>query len=210
MKSHAPATARNREPILAELRRLLPADARVLEVGSGTGEHAAFFGAAMPTWTWQPTDPNPAALASIDAHRRAVRATGLLPAVALDARSADWPPGPFDAVFSANVIHIAPWTVCVGLLDGASRVLAPGGLLLLYGPFRFDGVFLAASNAAFDARLRAENPEWGVRDVAELGREARARGFAEPLRAELPANNHLLVFRREDVPSASGAASRMG
>lgn len=210
MKGHAPATARNREPILAALRRLLPADARVLEVGSGTGEHAAFFGAAMPAWTWQPTDPNPAALASIDAHRRTVRAAGLLPAVALDARSDDWPPGPFDAVFSANVIHNAPWPVCVGLLDGASRVLAPGGLLLLYGPFRFDGVFLAASNAAFDARLRAEDPEWGVRDVAELGREARSRGFAAPLRTALPANNHLLAFRRENVPSASEATPRMG
>jgi hypothetical protein len=99
-------------------------------------------------------------------------------------------------VFSANVIHISPWRVCLGLLDGASRVLAPAGLLVLYGPFRFDGVFLADSNAAFDARLRAEDPEWGVRDVSDLTREARARGFAEPERFALPANNHLLVFGR--------------
>lgn len=196
MKGHAPATLRNREPILAALRRLLPASARVLEVGSGTGEHAAFFCGAMPTWTWQPTDPSPSAVASIDAHRGAAGSSGLLPALALDARTPDWPPGPFDAVFSANVIHISPWTVCLGLLDGASRVLESDGIFLLYGPFRFDGAFLADSNAAFDARLRAENPEWGVRDVSDLIAAARTRGFAEPRRIELPANNHLLAFAR--------------
>ena len=196
MKGHAPATLRNREPILAALRRLLPANARVLEIGSGTGEHAAFFCDAMPTWTWQPSDPSPPALASIGAHRRTAVSSGLLPALALDARTPDWPPGPFDAVFSANVIHISPWSVSVGLLDGASRVLGSDGILLLYGPFRFDGVFLAESNAAFDARLRAENPEWGVRDVSDLTAAARARGFAEPQLVELPANNHLLAFAR--------------
>lgn len=198
MKGHAPATLRNREPILAALRGLLPATARVLEIGSGTGEHAAFFCDAMPAWTWQPTDASPTALASIEAHRRTADASGLLPPRALDARTTDWPAGPFDAVFSANVIHIAPWTVCLGLLDGAGRVLGADGLLVLYGPFRFDGAFLADSNAAFDARLRAEDPEWGVRDVAELTREARARGFAEPERIALPANNHLLAFRRRE------------
>jgi SAM-dependent methyltransferase len=196
MRASAPAALRNRAPILAALRELLPATARVLEIGSGTGEHAAFFCDAVPTWTWQPTDASSPALASIEAHRRTVRSSGLRPALALDARTTDWPPGPFDAVFSANVIHISPWRVCLGLLDGASRVLAPAGLLVLYGPFRFDGVFLADSNAAFDARLRAEDPEWGVRDVSDLTREARARGFAEPERFALPANNHVLVFGR--------------
>ncbi len=198
MKGHAPATLRNREPILAALRPLLPATARVLEIGSGTGEHAAFFCREMPTWTWQPTDPSPSAVASIDAHRQDVCSPNLLPAVALDACATDWPPGPFDAVFSANVIHISPWAVCLGILDGASRVLAPDGMLLLYGPFRFNGVFLADSNAAFDARLRAENSEWGVRDVSELTRAASARGFAAPDCFALPANNHLLAFGRRD------------
>jgi len=196
VKGHAPATLRNREPILAALRQMLPVNARVLEIGSGTGEHAAFFCDAMPTWTWQPTDPSPSAVASIDAHRRTAGSSGLLPALALDARAPDWPAAPFDAVFSANVIHISPWSVCVGILDGASRVLAPDGILLLYGPFRFDGVFLAESNAAFDARLRTENPEWGVRDISDLTAAARGRGFAEPRLVELPANNHLLAFAR--------------
>ncbi len=205
MKGHAPATLRNREPILAALRRLLPENARVLEIGSGTGEHAAFFCDAMPAWTWQPADPSPSARASIEAHRRETRSPGLLPAVALDARTADWPPGPFDAVFSANVIHISPWAVCLGLLDGASRVLAPGGRLVLYGPFRFEGAFLADSNAAFDARLQAENPEWGVRDISDLAACARARGFTEPQRFALPANNHLLAFaRRVDGTDSEG------
>ncbi len=196
MKGHAPATLRNREPILAALRRLLPESARVLEIGSGTGEHAAFFCDAMQTWTWQPTDPSPSAVASIDAHRRTAGSSGLLPALALDARATDWPPGPYDAVFSANVIHISTWAVCLGILDGASRALEPDGMLLLYGPFRFDEVFLADSNAKFHARLQTENPEWGVRDVSDLTAAARVRGFAEPKRLELPASNHLLAFAR--------------
>ena len=196
MKRTAAAAARNREPILLALRDLLAPETRILEVGSGTGQHAQFFTEHMPGWIWQPTDLDPGNLASIEAHRAEVGRDNFLPAVRLDAGVAEWPKGPFDAVFSANVIHISPWSVGVGLIDGASRMLAPGGLLILYGPFRLSGKFTAESNAAFDARLRGDDPSWGVRDVDDIQREAAARGFLAPRVVPMPANNHVMVFGR--------------
>jgi SAM-dependent methyltransferase len=172
----------------------------VLEVGSGTGQHAQFFTENMPGWTWQPTDLDPANLDSIEAHRAEVSRDNFLPAVRLDASGSEWPSvsSDYDAVFSANVIHISPWDVGVGLIAGAARVLKPDGLFLLYGPFRFSGVFTADSNAAFDARLRGEDPSWGVRDVDDIRREADARGFLAPRVVPMPANNHVLVFGRAE------------
>jgi hypothetical protein len=194
-KRHAPATLRNRAPILGVLARVLP-PGLVLEVASGTGEHAAFFARELPEVRWQPTDPDPAALASIEAHRAEAKLANLLPALELDASSAAWPIDRADAIVAINMIHIAPFEACEGLFRGGGLRLDAGAPLVLYGPFRFDGVFSAPSNAAFDADLRARDPRWGVRDVADVDRAAAAGGFERVELVALPANNHAAVFRR--------------
>jgi SAM-dependent methyltransferase len=175
---------------------VLPPVCTVLEVGSGTGQHSDFFTEQVPGWRWQPTDLDAENLACIAAYRADTDRENFLPPLRLDATSDDWPEGPYDAVFSANMIHIAPWGAALGLFEGAERVLGPEGLLVLYGPFRFSGTFTAESNAAFDARLRSEDPTWGVRDLDDLRRETGARGFAAPTILGMPANNHVLVFAR--------------
>ncbi|MDP4025163.1 DUF938 domain-containing protein [Methylobacterium sp. NEAU 140] len=194
----APAVARNRDAILAVLRRVLPERGTVLEVASGSGEHAAYFaaelGAARPGLRWQPSDPEPAARRSVDAH-----ATGhpaIAPALALDAAAPDWPAAAADAVLCINMIHIAPWAACLGLMAGAGRLLPPGAPLVLYGPFREEDRHTAPSNAAFDADLRARDPAWGVRDREAVTAAAAARGLAFAERIALPANNLCLVYRR--------------
>lgn len=197
MKQHAGAAERNRGPIADVLSTLLDEHARVLEIGSGTGQHAAYFTERMPGLTWQPSDARPDAIASIDAHRSDARRHGFLAPVLLDVETSAWPAGPFDAVFSANVIHIAPWSVCVALVTGAARVLRAGGKLLFYGPFRFNGVLSPESNVAFDARLRGDDARWGIRDVVDVAAVARAVGFGEPHAHVMPANNHVVVFERE-------------
>lgn len=192
----APAVARNRDPILAVLRRVLPAQGTVLEIASGSGEHAAYFAAAMPHLFWQPADIDPDALASISAHRAAVEAPNLLHPVELDAAAPEWPATRADAVVSINMIHIAPWAAAVGLFAGAARLLPAGGVLYLYGPFMEDGRHTAESNASFDASLRARNPEWGVRDTADVRNLAEHSGFNFAERLAMPANNLSLLFRR--------------
>lgn len=196
MKNVAPAAERNREPILQVLRTRLPEAARVLEIGSGTGQHAAHFTHSMPGWIWQPTDASEQAVQSVAAYRRESELPGFLEPRLLDVRSGIWPRGPFDAVFSANVIHISPWEVARALFEGAAQVLSSSGALFLYGPFRFDGEFTAPSNAAFDARLRSEDASWGVRDVADLRALGKEFGFSAPDIVEMPANNHVLRFAR--------------
>ena len=192
----SPATARNRDPILAVLRRVLPARGTVLEVASGAGEHAVHVAAALPHLTWQPSDTEPEALASIEAHRAAARLPNVLPVLALDAAAPDWPVKRADAVVSINMIHIAPWSAALGLMAGAERVLPPGGVLYLYGPFKEDGRHTAPSNAAFDANLKARDPQWGLRDVADVVDAASRHGFDLIERVAMPANNLSLVFRR--------------
>lgn len=199
MIREAPAALRNRAPLLEQLRRLLPLERErcdVLEVASGTGTHAAHFVAAMPKLYWQPTDLSPEALGSIEAHRADLTGDRMAPARSLDTtKDANWADlGPFDAVFCANMIHIAPWAAAEGLFRGAAGVLRAEGCLLIYGPFRFDGVFTAESNAAFDASLRGRDEAWGVRDVKAL--EGLARGLVLEQTVEMPANNHLLVWRK--------------
>jgi SAM-dependent methyltransferase len=194
VKQHAAAAERNSGAIASVLSTLLGADARVLEIGSGTGQHAAYFTEHMPRLTWQSSDARPEAVASIAAYRDDATSHGFLPPLLLDVQSDTWPGGPFDAVFSANVIHIAPWSVCVALVEGAARVLRPGGQLLFYGPFRFDGVLKPESNIAFDARLRGEDARWGIRDVADIKAVARAVRFGDPTAHAMPANNHVLCF----------------
>jgi SAM-dependent methyltransferase len=191
----APAVARNREPILAVLRRILPARGTVLEIASGSGEHAVHFAAALPHLTWQPADLDPDALRSIAAYRTGARLPNLLPPLALDAASPDWPVTRADAVVSINMIHIAPWSAAQGLTAGAERILAAGGVLYLYGPFKEDGQHTAPSNAAFDTSLRQRNPQWGVRDVGEIRNLAQRHGLALVERVTMPANNLSLVFR---------------
>ena len=196
MKRVAPAAERNRAPILAVLRSTLPEPARILEIGSGTGQHADYFTGEVPSWTWQPTDADERAIESVAAYRNESERPGFLAPILLDVRTGAWPEGPFSAVFSANVIHIAPWAVAQAIIGGAERVLTGDGKLIFYGPFTFDGSFHAPSNAAFDSRLRAEDPTWGVRDVTEIRAFAVGRGFSGPTTFDMPANNHVLVFER--------------
>jgi SAM-dependent methyltransferase len=194
-RRYAPATLRNREAILAVLARCLPPRGLVLEVASGSGEHLVHFAAALPALDFQPSDPNPASRASINAW-----AASLLPnprpALDLDAEAETWPVTAADAILCINMIHIAPWRACRGLIRGAARILGPGGVLYLYGPYKRAGTHTAPSNAEFDLGLRARNPEWGVRDLEAVAELATVAGFSAPAVEAMPANNLSLVFRR--------------
>ena len=192
-RRHAPAAARNRDPILAVLRGVLPPQGVVLEVASGSGEHALHFAQAFPDLVFQPSDPDPGARASADAW--AAGQGNIRPALALDA-AVDWPAVRADAVLCFNMIHIAPPPATPGLMRGAAGCLGAGAPLVLYGPYRRGEAHTAPSNAEFDADLRRRNPEWGVRDLEAVAAEAAARGFGAPEVREMPANNLLLVFRR--------------
>jgi len=154
----APAVARNRDPILDAIRRHLPATGLVLEVASGSGEHAVHFAAALPGLDFQPSDPEAGARASIDAWAAASGLANIRPALALDAAAPAWPVAAADAVVGINMIHIAPWAAAEGLMRGAAAILPPGAPLILYGPYRRGGAHTAPSNAAFDADLRARDP----------------------------------------------------
>lgn len=192
----APSVERNREPILEVIRDRLPPTAVVLEVASGTGEHAVFFASAMPDVTWQPTDRDAEALASIEAWRAQAGTTNLLPPLLLDASDpASWPDVTPDAVVSINMVHISPWSATEGLMAGAARVLTPGGLLFLYGPFREGGTHIGG-NAAFDADLQARDPAWGVRDLEAMATEATRHGLTLEDQVAMPASNLVLVFVR--------------
>jgi hypothetical protein len=191
---HFPATARNREPILAILReRLAPPVASVLEIAAGSGEHALYFAASLPHLRWQPTDGDPAHVASAEAWRLAQGTPNLLPARRLDVSDADWGP-PVDAVYVANMFHISPFQASVAFFVGAARVLAAGALALTYGPYKVDGAHTAPSNEAFDASLRSRDPSWGLRDLAELA--SVAPDFELEARIPMPANNFSLIWRR--------------
>lgn len=195
-KRHAPATQRNRGPILEVLRARLPAHGLVLEVASGTGEHAAHFAPALTPLLWQPSDPAPELRASIAAHAAETGCETLRPPLDLDAASAVWPIDTAEAVVCCNMIHIAPWRAALGLLAGAARILPPGGPLILYGPYLVGGE-TAESNRAFDSALRAQNPEWGLRELNSLEAEARKQGLKLSETVAMPANNLTVVFHRE-------------
>lgn len=196
---HFPATGRNAEPIEAVLRDVLPTSGLVLEVASGSGQHVAHFAQVFPGLTWQPTD--------LDAeHRRSIAAwtadmDNVLAPLALDASSENWPlPGitaDVAAVLCANMIHIAPWPAGQGLIAGAGRVLAEGGMLFLYGPFMIDGAHTADSNAQFDASLKARDPSWGIRDLGVVTEAAAAAGLTLEQTIAMPANNLSVVFRKK-------------
>lgn len=192
----APATARNREPILAVLERTVPAGARVLEIAAGSGEHACFFAERLPVAEWQPTDPDPESLESIDAWRAHSGAARVAPALELDVTASVWPVSRADFVLCVNMIHISPWEATLGLLSGSARLLPTGGVLFLYGPYRRFGAHTAPSNADFDASLRARDPRWGVRDLEAVAAEAERAGFVLDEVVAMPANNFSVVFRR--------------
>lgn len=199
MKLSWPAPERNKLPILEVLRRVLPSAGRVLEISSGTGQHAAFFAAQLPGITWQSSDMDDQNLASIHAWVEDSALTNLPAPVTLDVCSNAWPVetrDAFDAIFNANMVHIAPWECCVGLIAGAARHLKPHGLLIVYGPFRIGGAHTSESNETFDAGLKARDPRWGVRDLEAVVELAEGAGFSLRERVQMPANNQMLVFER--------------
>ena len=196
---HSPAAVRNQGPILAALQHLLPAQGRLLEIAAGSGQHAVHCAAGLPGWQWQPSDPSSTALASIQALAQAAPSPGLLPALQLDVLQQPWPltaDTRLDAIFCANMLHIAPWACCAALMQGAAQWLAVGGQLITYGPYFVQGEPTAASNTAFDADLRARNPAWGLRWLHDVQAEAAAAGLRLAAQLAMPANNRLLVFRR--------------
>ena len=191
-----PATARNRDAILAVLRSVLPASGLVLEIASGSGEHVVHFARAFPGLTFQPSDPEDAALQSIAAWAQHSGLPNIRPPLMLDAMSAQWPVSTADAILCINMIHIAPWRASEGLFHGAARLLPAGAPLYLYGPYRRADVVTAPSNEAFDESLKARNEEWGLRDLETVAALARDSGFSEPQITEMPANNLSVVFRK--------------
>jgi len=193
---HSPAADRNQEAILAHLTEILGARGTMLEIASGTGQHAVGFAAALPGWTWQPTDFDAAMLPVIAERIARSGLSNLLPPQRLDVTSHPWPSSArkFDAMFCANMLHIAPWDACVGLMAGAARQFAPGGKLITYGPYLEKDVPTAPSNLAFDENLRARDPSWGIRELDAVMKEAGRNGLALTQRHPMPANNLLLVF----------------
>ena len=191
----APATERNRDPIAEVLGGVLPARGRVLEVASGTGEHVVHFAARFPEIVWQPSDPDPGALASIAAWKAEAGLANVLEPIRLDA-AGPWPAVEADAILCINMVHISPWAATEGLMRGAAAVLKPGAPLILYGPYRRAGVPTAPSNEAFDASLKARDPQWGLRQVEDVEAEALRNHLHLERVVEMPANNLTLVFRR--------------
>ncbi|NER95858.1 MAG: DUF938 domain-containing protein [Symploca sp. SIO1B1] len=212
-RQYAPATKRNREAILEVLQQVLPNNCTVLEIASGTGEHGVFFAPRMGNRKWLPSEPNPLLLASIEAWQTYQPADNLYPPLELDVCDSVWPVEtrvsptwlqsfdfetfPLAAMVNINMIHIAPWLTCLGIMAGASRILPSGGILYMYGPFKQDGKHTAPSNAAFDATLRSQNPQWGVRDLNDVVEVARARDLSLLTTYQMPANNLSVVFQRQ-------------
>ena len=197
----SPAAERNKAPILAALQDLLPATGRLLEIASGTGQHAVHCAAGLPGWQWQPSDPDPDALSAIAAWSAGWPSPGLQPGLQLDVLAEPWPAAltdagqRWDAIFCANLLHIAPWACCGALMRGAARLLAPGGQLITYGPYQVRGEPVEPGNQAFDADLRARNPGWGLRWLHDIAEQASAAGLQLTQRLALPANNQILVFK---------------
>jgi SAM-dependent methyltransferase len=200
--SLSPAAERNKQPILEVLRRVLPDNGSALEIASGTGQHAAWFAAALPGWIWQPTDADASALPDIAACTLEAGVPKVLPPLRLDVMAPQWPSDAaefaqaFDAIYCANMLHISPWATCSALMRGAARHLAPTGVLITYGPYLEDDVPTSPGNLAFDQSLRARNPAWGIRHLRDVNSEAQRVGLALRERHAMPANNLLLVFAR--------------
>jgi SAM-dependent methyltransferase len=191
-----PATLRNRDAILDVLRGVLPPSGLVLEIASGSGEHAVHFARAFPGLTFQPSDPDSAALKSIAAWAEEMGLKNIRAPLLLDAASETWPVNSADAILCINMIHIAPWGATEGLMRGAARILRTGSSLYLYGPYHQAGVATAPSNEAFDASLKSRDAEWGLRNLEDVAALAAQAGFSSPDVKQMPANNLSVVFRR--------------
>ncbi len=203
-RKYAPATQRNRQPILEVLLEVLPKSGTILEIASGTGEHAIFFAPHLSPRRWLPSDPNPELRASIATWAEHFPSENLEPPIELDASSPTWPvettllaKSPITAIANINMIHISPWSACLGLMAGAGRILPSGGILYLYGPFKQGGEHTAPSNAAFDESLIAQNPEWGVRDLEEVVAVANTQNLRLKQTYQMPANNLSVIFERD-------------
>lgn len=203
-RKFAPATQRNREPILEVLLEILPQNGTILEVASGTGEHAVFFSQHLAPRQWLPSDPNPELRASIRAWAEYLPCDHLKPPLDLDANSPVWPvekdplpEPPISAIVNINMIHISPWSACLGLMAGAGRILPPGGILYLYGPYKQNGEHTAPSNTVFDESLQAQDPAWGVRNLEDVVKSAEAQNLTLIKVHPMPANNFSLVFARQ-------------
>jgi hypothetical protein len=195
MKQVAPAAGRNKEPLREVLAGVLPSAGTVLTIAEGSGEHCIHFARAFPHLTWQPTDRDDTALASIAAYREEAELPNVRQPIRLDVEAHPWPVTTAEAVLCINMVHIAPWEAALALFAGAAAILASRSPLILYGPYKFDGAFTAPSNEAFDQSLRARDPRWGVRDVRDL-EAASAAWFTLRETITMPANNHSLLFRR--------------
>ncbi|MCL4748001.1 MAG: DUF938 domain-containing protein [Burkholderiaceae bacterium] len=207
----SPSVARNKAPILEVLRRVLPRDATVLEIASGTGEHVVYFAAELPQLRWIASDPDEVNRESISSWRAALGSPNVAPPIALDVRAQRWPlAAPVDAIVCINMIHIAEWAATRALFAGAAEVLAGSGPVVLYGPFKVGGAHTAPSNEQFDRWLRERDPASGVRDLDEVAREARAQGFELTETVSMPANNLCVVFDRAAAPHTTDRAGLAG
>ncbi len=194
----SPAADRNKQPILDVLREVLPERGNALEIASGTGQHVAWFAAALPQWTWQPTDAMPASMDSISAHIAEHGLSNVRPPLVLDVMAPTWLPGDakFDLIYCANMLHISPWATCAALMQGSARHLTPGGVLVTYGPYLEDGVPTSEGNLSFDQSLRTQDPAWGIRRREDVKQEAARASLRLRARHAMPANNLLLVWEK--------------
>ena len=199
---HSSAAERNRQPILQQLAQRLAASGQALEIASGSGQHVAHFAAALPGWSWQPTDLQTTHFGSITGWAAQAQAHNVRAPLRLDVLQSPWPAegpafgAPFNLIYCANMLHIAPWACCAGLMQGAARHLAADGHLVTYGPYLEDSVPTAPGNLAFDASLRAQNPAWGIRRLEDVVAVAATAGLQLAAQHALPANNLLLVWAR--------------
>lgn len=195
MKQFYPASNRNKQPILDKLRQHFSDNSHILEIASGTGQHANYFTSQMQNWIWQPSDSDPKAIISIDAYQQEAKRINFLEAATLSTQSKKWSVGTYNAAFCCNLIHIAPWETCIGLFHHLSIHLMPQGKLALYGPFFEEGMPTVPSNTAFDKTLRNQNTAWGIRKLSEVEKVANNYNFILIKQHQMPANNLLLVFQ---------------
>ncbi len=191
-----PAAERNKQPILDVLRRVLPASGVVLELAAATGQHVEHFARALPSLIWQPSDFDAEHLVTLQERVRRAKLANLLPPLRIDVTEADWPITQVTAIYNANMIHISPWSVTLGLFSGAGRLLSSGAVLVTYGPYSVDGQHVSDSNRTFDESLKSRNASWGVRDIGEVSAVASEYGFSLEQRVQMPANNFTLIWRK--------------
>jgi SAM-dependent methyltransferase len=207
MKQHnpdqqvSPSSERNKDPILEVLRTVLPPIGTVLEIASGTGQHVVHFASHLPNLTFQPSDIDATYQASVRAYLEDTELENLMMPITLDVTTPQWPLDQADAIICSNMIHIAPWEACLGLLAGAGRILPEGGILYLYGPYKIGGKHSAPSNEDFDASLRSRDPSWGIRNLDDVALEARRHGLHLIKTVKMPANNLSVVYRKTAMVS---------